>query len=174
MWRCGLSRVFVFFSAGCATDRLCHRLRKTLTHLGSRIQRYVMWRCGLSRVFVFFSAGCAPDRLCHHLRKTLTHLPTYVLVMFESTVTLPHPIYKLQPRPQKTDPFHQGVTLFIGVTGATLCLVSAVLNYMVVRGSLPGPLFTWDDSQGKLWLGTGQPSLQQVTEGRTMWAIGSA
>ena len=31
----------------------------------------------------------------------------------------------------KTDTFRQGVTLFIGVSGGTLCPVSAVLNYMV-------------------------------------------
>ena len=47
----------------------------------------------------------------------------------------------------KTDPFCQGVTLFIGVSGGTLCPVSAVLNYMVARGSSPGPLFTWDDGR---------------------------
>ena len=47
----------------------------------------------------------------------------------------------------KTDLFRQGVTLFIGVLGGTLCPVSAVLNYMVERGSSPGPLFTWDDGQ---------------------------
>ena len=47
----------------------------------------------------------------------------------------------------KTDPFRQGVTLFIGVSGGTLCPVSAVLNYMVARGSSPGPLFTWDDGR---------------------------
>ena len=45
----------------------------------------------------------------------------------------------------KTDPFRQIVTLFIGVSGGTLCPVSAVLNYMVARGSSPAPLFTWDD-----------------------------
>ena len=47
----------------------------------------------------------------------------------------------------KTDPFRQGVTLFIGVSGGSLCPVSAVLNYMVARGSSPGPLFTWDDGR---------------------------
>ena len=47
----------------------------------------------------------------------------------------------------KTDPFRQGVTLFVGVSGGSLCPVSAVLNYMVARGSSPGPLFTWDDGR---------------------------
>ena len=47
----------------------------------------------------------------------------------------------------KTDTFRQGVTLFIGVSGGTLCPVSAVLNYMVEWESSPGPLFTWDDGR---------------------------
>ena len=34
-----------------------------------------------------------------------------------------------------------------GVSGGTLCPESAVLNYMVARGSSPGPLFTWDDGR---------------------------
>ena len=45
----------------------------------------------------------------------------------------------------KTDPFRQGVTLFIGASGGTLCPVSAVLNYMVAWGRSPGQLFIWND-----------------------------
>lgn len=41
----------------------------------------------------------------------------------------------------KTDPFRERVTLFIGATGCSLCPVRALLNYMVVRGGSPGPLF---------------------------------
>ena len=47
----------------------------------------------------------------------------------------------------KTDPFRQGVTLHIGVTGGPLCPVAALLNYMVARGSKPGPLFIWEDGR---------------------------
>ena len=47
----------------------------------------------------------------------------------------------------KTDPFRQGVTLYIGATGDQLCPVTAVLSYMVARGSSPGPLFIWEDNR---------------------------
>ena len=33
----------------------------------------------------------------------------------------------------KTDPFRRGVTVFLGVSGADICPVAAVLSYMVVR-----------------------------------------
>ncbi len=34
----------------------------------------------------------------------------------------------------KTDPFRQGISLFIGKVASDLCPVSAMLAYMVVRG----------------------------------------
>ena len=45
----------------------------------------------------------------------------------------------------KTDPFRQGVTGYVGRTQNSLCPVTAVLSYMVVRGSSPGTLFRWED-----------------------------
>ena len=40
----------------------------------------------------------------------------------------------------KTDPFRQGIDVFIGRTGNELCLVAVVLAYMARRG--PGPALT--------------------------------
>ena len=45
----------------------------------------------------------------------------------------------------KTDPFRQGVSLYLGATNMQLCPVMAVLSYMVVRGNSPGPLFHWQN-----------------------------
>ena len=45
----------------------------------------------------------------------------------------------------KTDPFRQGVSIYMGATGKQLCPVVAVLSYMVERGNSPGPLFQWQD-----------------------------
>ena len=46
----------------------------------------------------------------------------------------------------KTDPFRKGVALFVGRTGTTLCPIAALLDYLVVRGSAPGPLFSFADA----------------------------
>lgn len=45
----------------------------------------------------------------------------------------------------KTDPFRQGVTLYLGKTGVDLCPVAAMVDYLSVRGSSPGPLFQFRD-----------------------------
>ena len=41
----------------------------------------------------------------------------------------------------KTDPFRRGVSIYLGRGSCDLCPVAAVLNYMVQRGSAPGPFF---------------------------------
>ena len=45
----------------------------------------------------------------------------------------------------KTDPFRQGVTLYLGRTGVDLCPVAAMVDFLSVRGSSPGPLFQFKD-----------------------------
>jgi len=39
----------------------------------------------------------------------------------------------------KTDPFRQGVLVYLGVTHSSLCRVATILHYMVIRGPSPGP-----------------------------------
>jgi len=45
----------------------------------------------------------------------------------------------------KTDPFRQGVKLFLGKTEASVCPVTALLPYMSLQGNTPGPLFVLED-----------------------------
>lgn len=47
----------------------------------------------------------------------------------------------------KTDPFRQGVTLYLGKTGSPICPVDSLLPYLAVRGNRPGPLFVLSDGR---------------------------
>ena len=47
----------------------------------------------------------------------------------------------------KTDPFRKGVRLCLGRTDSAVCPVKALLPYLAVRGSTPGPLFTLYDGK---------------------------
>ena len=47
----------------------------------------------------------------------------------------------------KTDPFRQGVTIYLGRTYSRICPVGALLSYLIKRGSGSGPLFTFDDGR---------------------------
>lgn len=50
-------------------------------------------------------------------------------------------------RRAKTDPFGKGVHIYLGRTGALICPISAILNYLVVRPAGDGPLFVWQDGR---------------------------
>ena len=54
-------------------------------------------------------------------------------------------IIQLTIKKSKTDPFRQGVNIFLGATGNTLCPVTALLNYLAIRGNSEGPLFHYKD-----------------------------
>ena len=47
----------------------------------------------------------------------------------------------------KTDPFRQGVRVYLGKSGADVCPVAAILAYMVSRGVQPGPFFIFADGR---------------------------
>ena len=53
----------------------------------------------------------------------------------------------LHIKQSKTDPFRQGVHIYLGATGADVCPVHALIQYIAVRTSEPGPLFQF--SSGK-------------------------
>ena len=48
---------------------------------------------------------------------------------------------EIRIKASKTDPFRRGVSIYLGRGSGDLCPVAAVLNYMVQRGSAPGPFF---------------------------------
>ena len=54
-------------------------------------------------------------------------------------------LVEVRLKASKTDPFRRGVSVFLGVTGCTLCPVAAILDYMVRRGSAAGPFFSFSD-----------------------------
>ena len=58
-------------------------------------------------------------------------------------------VVRLRIKQSKTDPFRQGVDLFLGKTLTDLCPVAALLNYLVTRGGEPGALFHFKDGR---WL----------------------
>ena len=47
----------------------------------------------------------------------------------------------------KTDQFHRGVSIYFSRTGAALCPMSALLDYLVQRGTQSGPLFCFSNGQ---------------------------
>ena len=69
-------------------------------------------------------------------------------------------IIRVSIKQSKTDPFQRGFDLFLGKSGSDLCPLSAILNYLVVRGVAPGPLIVYRDG----WFLTRQQFVTAVRE----------
>ena len=56
-------------------------------------------------------------------------------------------VIRVTLKQSKTDLFKKGVYLFLGRTATDLCPVTAMLSYLVVRGTQRGPLFIFRDGR---------------------------
>ena len=56
-------------------------------------------------------------------------------------------LIKVHIKQSKTDPFRQGVGIYLGATDSPICPVSGILPYLAVRGTQPGPLFITNDGK---------------------------
>ena len=52
-------------------------------------------------------------------------------------------LFRLRIKQSKTDPFHQGVEIFLGATNTDICPVQALLQYLGARSPHQGPLFVF-------------------------------
>ena len=50
-------------------------------------------------------------------------------------------VVRMHIKASKTDPFRQGVFIYLGKTGNDICPVAAVTAYLAARGRAPGPFF---------------------------------
>ncbi len=86
-------------------------------------------------------------------------------------------LLRVKLKTSKTDPFRVGVEIFVGRTDNELCPVAAVLAYMAMRGSGPGPLFKFCDgsplTRAKLVAEVRRPSLWQVSTAGLTWVTAS-
>ena len=57
------------------------------------------------------------------------------------TTTQPPSMARLCIKQSKTDPFRQGVEVFLGNTGSEVCPIQALVHYIGVRSPSQGPLF---------------------------------
>lgn len=54
-------------------------------------------------------------------------------------------VIAIRIKASKTDSFRKGVTVYLGRTSPEVCPVAAILSYIGVRGTSPGPLFKFSD-----------------------------
>ena len=119
------------------TPNILLKLRAVWEGDSSAFDNIMLWAACCTCYFGFLRSGeiCMPSETRYD---TDTHL-TFSDISVDSQEK-PSCI-ALRIKASKTDPFRQGVTVYLGATSSNLCPVKAVLAYIAVRGSAPGPLF---------------------------------
>ena len=56
-------------------------------------------------------------------------------------------LLRVRIKQSKTDPFHQGVDIYLGRTDKAICPIRRILPYLARRGSHLGPLFMFHDGR---------------------------
>ena len=56
-------------------------------------------------------------------------------------------LLQVRIKQSKTDPFRQGVNIYLGKTGNNICPIRGIVPYLAQRGSCPGPLFVFQDGR---------------------------
>ena len=117
------------------------QIQQILSHRDS-FDHIMLWAAFLVCFFGFLRSGeiTIPDSSAYDPSVHLSFSDISI-----DTIAEPN-IIRIRLKTSKTDPFRQGVDIHIGKTNQTLCPVTALLNYMVIRGNSPGLLFHFEDN----------------------------
>ena len=116
-------------------------LHSSWQHLPSRSDAAMLWAAATLCFFAFLRMGevVVPSDSGFDPR---VHL-AYGDVRVNST-TDPQWM-EVHIKQSKCDQFGSGVKLAVGVSGAVICPVAAMLGYLIIRKGAPGPLFQFED-----------------------------
>ena len=112
------------------------------------LNKRMLWAAALLCFFGFLRSGevCIPHDQAYDKGVHLS-FSDIVIITPDNPQSL-----QIRIKASKTDPFRQGVNVYVGRTHKALCPVSAMLAYLILaylirRGSGPGPLFRFQDGK---------------------------
>lgn len=121
------------------------RIRETLV-ASDNPNRTVMWAIACTAFFGFFRLGeLLPESAATF--NSATHLAWGDVAVDDRTAPR---MVQIHLKRSKCDQFGAGSDIVVGVTGKTLCPVTAIVSYIEARGTNPGPFFL--DSSGQMVL----------------------
>ena len=125
------------------TPEILRKIKAVWEPEGTQRDTKMLWAACCLCFFAFLRVGemtCPTDA---------SYDPTVHLSWSDIAIDNPRcpTVVRVAVKQSKTDPFRKGVALFVGRTVCSLCPVAALLDYMLVRGSAPGPLFQYRDGR---------------------------
>jgi len=130
------------------TATLLRRIGQHLTSSGSP-HKELLWAVACTAFFGFFRLGELLPESASGVSSTAIVRWGDIAVDRRDTPTL----VKIHLRCSKCDQFGKGVDIIIGRTGCSICPVTAIVNYLAIRGTRAGPLFQRPQAQSvtKAW-----------------------
>ena len=123
------------------TATLLRKIKSVLAQQSSEYQNVLTWAACCTGFFGFLRCGefLVPDGA--------TFSPDIHLTIADVTfqASAQEQVFYLNIKVSKTDQYRQGSTVALGSTGADLCPVAALLDYLALRGKSDGPLFRHED-----------------------------
>ena len=125
------------------TPNILTRLREVWEEEPHNYDYIMLWAACCTCYFGFLRSGeiCSPS---DEEYDPSTHLNFSDLAVDSHDNTS---VIALKIKTSKTDPFRQGVTIYLGTTNTKLCPVQALLAYIAVRGDKQGALFSFSNHQ---------------------------
>lgn len=123
------------------TPSILAKLKEVWTKKGASANGCMLWAAASMCFFGFMRSGeiTIPSAQAYDVGAHLA----FSDVAVDSTSN--PSILRIHLKASKTDPFRTGIDIYVGKTGCPLCPVTAVLRYMVTRGSHAGPFFRFED-----------------------------
>ena len=125
------------------TPSILEQLRRVWNRDPSEWDHVMLWAACCVGFFGFLRSGelTAPEKEKFDLKQHLTVKD----IALDNQAT-PQTI-SIRIKQSKTDPFRQGVTIYLGRTNSMVCPVAALLSYLVLRGKGEGLLFQFKDGR---------------------------
>ena len=126
------------------TPELLLKIKQSWEQQGTSKDRIMLWVAATLCLFSFLRSGevCVPADCSFDEGAHLAFANVSVDSLLNPSSM------RIRIKASKTDPFRQGVDIFVGQMGKVLCPVSAMLAYLEAQDNHPGPLFMFQD--GKL------------------------
>ena len=125
------------------TPVILRKLKVVWQQRPNRYEAAMLWAISCLCFFGFLRTGEAVAPSDTDFDSSV-HL-AYTDVKVDSTKAPKYIAVNIKASKTKTDPFRKGLTIYLGTTGADLCPVAAMLDYMVRRGNHPGPMFLFEN-----------------------------
>ena len=123
------------------TPKILRQIRSHWGHVGTDYEETMLWAAATVCFFGFMRAGELM------MTEKGDFDPNQHLALNDvATDDKERPsMVQISIKCSKTDPFRKGIDIVLGTTGDELCPVSALFNFLKMRGGAPGPLFVFKD-----------------------------